>query len=54
MGTRLAEALADAGQVLLRASELMRAGVPGRKVSHAGADLAGARLNGASLQGASL
>ena len=40
--------------LLLRASELMRAGVPGRTLSHAGADLAGARLKGASLRGASL
>jgi uncharacterized protein YjbI with pentapeptide repeats len=44
----------DASALLLRASELMRAGVPGPKVNHAGADLAGARLNGASLRGASL
>ena len=44
----------DVNALLLRASKLMRAGVPGRKVSHAGADLVGARLNGASLRGASM
>jgi len=44
----------DVNALLLRASKLMRAGIPGRKVSHAGADLVGARLNGASLRGASM
>jgi uncharacterized protein YjbI with pentapeptide repeats len=44
----------DVGALLRRASQLMRAGVPGRKMNHAGADLAGARLRGASLSGASL
>jgi uncharacterized protein YjbI with pentapeptide repeats len=40
--------------LLRRASQLMRAGVPGRKADRAGADLAGARLAGARLRGASL
>ena len=44
----------DVNALLLRASELMRAGVPGQRVSHTGADLAGAGLKGASLRGASL
>ena len=43
-----------AGALLRQASQLMRAGVPGPTVDHAGADLAGARLRGASLRGASL
>ncbi len=45
---------ADVNELLLRASELVRAGVPGRKKNHRGADLIGARLAGASLRGASL
>ncbi|WP_234347373.1 pentapeptide repeat-containing protein [Streptomyces specialis] len=40
--------------LLLRASELVRAQVPGRKRSHRGADLMGARLAGAALRGANL
>jgi uncharacterized protein YjbI with pentapeptide repeats len=40
--------------LLLRASELMRADVPGQRPDHSGADLIGARLNGANLRGASL
>jgi uncharacterized protein YjbI with pentapeptide repeats len=44
----------DVNALLRRASTLMRAGVPGRKANHAGADLVGARLRGASLRGASL
>ncbi|WP_399084662.1 pentapeptide repeat-containing protein [Streptomyces sp. BBFR2] len=40
--------------LLLRASELVRAEVPGRKKNHRGADLIGARLRGARLRGASL
>jgi uncharacterized protein YjbI with pentapeptide repeats len=40
--------------LLLRASELMRASVPGQKKDHAGADLIGARLDGADLQGANM
>ncbi|ARZ71647.1 hypothetical protein SMD11_6071 [Streptomyces albireticuli] len=40
--------------LLLRTSELVRAGVKGKKKNHRGADLMGARLRGANLQGASL
>ncbi|WP_237319325.1 pentapeptide repeat-containing protein [Streptomyces sp. JJ36] len=40
--------------LLLRAGELARAGVPGRKRNHRGADLLGARLRGAALRGANL
>ncbi|ARI56787.1 hypothetical protein A6E92_29105 [Streptomyces sp. S8] len=39
---------------LLRAGELTRAAVPGRKKNHRGADLLGARLRGAKLRGATL
>nr|WP_246212255.1 pentapeptide repeat-containing protein [Streptomyces abyssomicinicus] len=39
---------------LLRASELARAHVPGRRRNHRSADLMGARLAGADLRGASL
>uniref|UniRef100_UPI001C2F6CF1 pentapeptide repeat-containing protein n=1 Tax=Streptomyces sp. TRM64462 TaxID=2741726 RepID=UPI001C2F6CF1 len=45
---------AEVGALLLRASELARAGVPGRRRDHRGADLMGARLRGAKLRGASL
>ncbi|MBB5119228.1 hypothetical protein AF335_19395 [Streptomyces eurocidicus] len=41
-------------ELLLRTSELVRAGVKGRKKNHRGADLMGARLRGADLRGASL
>jgi uncharacterized protein YjbI with pentapeptide repeats len=40
--------------LLLRTSELVRAGVPGRKKNRRGADLIGARLKGADLKGADL
>lgn len=40
--------------LLRRASELARAGVPGRRRDRSGADLVGARLGGADLRGASL
>jgi uncharacterized protein YjbI with pentapeptide repeats len=40
--------------LLLRASELARAGARGKKKDHRGADLIGARLKGADLRGASL
>ncbi|MEU9577195.1 pentapeptide repeat-containing protein [Streptomyces chilikensis] len=40
--------------LLLRASELARAHVPGRRKNHRAADLMGARLAGADLRGASL
>lgn len=42
------------GGLLLRASELVRAGVPGRRKSMRGADLIGAKLKGADLRGADL
>ncbi|MGW4651658.1 pentapeptide repeat-containing protein [Kitasatospora sp. NPDC004289] len=41
-------------ETLLRASELYRAAVPGKKRNHRGADLIGARLAGAKLRGANL
>ncbi|MDX6337879.1 MAG: hypothetical protein QOG05_5219 [Streptosporangiaceae bacterium] len=44
----------DVNALLLRASELMRASVPGQKKDHAGADLIGASLDGADLQGANM
>jgi len=44
----------EVNDLLRRASELMRASVPGRKRNHAGADLIGARLAGTELAGASL
>ncbi|GAA1303015.1 hypothetical protein Psi02_47450 [Planotetraspora silvatica] len=40
--------------LLLRTSELVRAGVPGRKKNRRGADLIGANLAGADLRGANL
>ncbi|GAB2996981.1 pentapeptide repeat-containing protein [Amycolatopsis acidiphila] len=45
---------AGVNELLLRASELARAEVPGRKKNHRGADLIGAKLKGANLRGASL
>ncbi|MEW2246396.1 pentapeptide repeat-containing protein [Streptomyces sp. NPDC006975] len=44
----------EVNELLLRASELARAGLPGRRRNHRGADLMGARLAGADLRGASL
>ncbi|MFF5160140.1 pentapeptide repeat-containing protein [Streptomyces sp. NPDC000348] len=44
----------EVNPLLLRASELTRARIPGRKRDHRGADLIGARLSGAGLRGASL
>ncbi|MER5866732.1 pentapeptide repeat-containing protein [Kitasatospora sp. NPDC002040] len=44
----------EINELLLRTSELVRAGVPGRKRNHRGADLMGARLAGADLRGANL
>ncbi|GAA3730359.1 uncharacterized protein YjbI with pentapeptide repeats [Spinactinospora alkalitolerans] len=45
----------DVNALLLRTSELVRAGVPGRgKKNRRGADLIGARLRGADLRGANL
>jgi uncharacterized protein YjbI with pentapeptide repeats len=40
--------------LLLRTSELVRAGAPGRKKNRRGADLIGAKLKGADLRGADL
>jgi uncharacterized protein YjbI with pentapeptide repeats len=44
----------EVNELLLRAGELVRAQVPGRKKNHRGADLIGAKLSGADLRGASL
>jgi uncharacterized protein YjbI with pentapeptide repeats len=44
----------DVNALLLRASELVRAGIPGRTENHRGADLIGAKLSGADLRGANL
>ncbi|WP_225830268.1 pentapeptide repeat-containing protein [Streptomyces sp. NK08204] len=44
----------EVNTLLLKASELVRAQVPGRKKNHRGADLIGAKLSGADLRGASL
>ncbi|MEU9351404.1 pentapeptide repeat-containing protein [Streptomyces griseoloalbus] len=44
----------EVNTLLLRASDLARAQVPGRKRNHRGADLIGAKLSGADLRGASL
>ncbi|MGC5341911.1 pentapeptide repeat-containing protein [Streptomyces sp. DT24] len=54
LATDVAALRAEVNTLLLRASELVRAGVPGRKKDHRGADLMGARLRGAGLRGASL
>lgn len=51
------DVLAHRGEVnllLLRASELVRAAVPGRKKNRRGADLVGAKLAGTNLRGANL
>lgn len=45
---------AELNELLLRASELARAELPGRKKNHRGADLIGAKLKGANLRGATL
>ncbi|MFD9392752.1 pentapeptide repeat-containing protein [Streptomyces sp. NPDC060000] len=44
----------DVNVLLLKTSELVRAGVRGRKKERRGADLMGARLRGADLRGANL
>ncbi|UJW30898.1 pentapeptide repeat-containing protein [Saccharothrix sp. AJ9571] len=44
----------EANALLLRASELARASVKGKKKNHRGADLIGARLKNANLTGANL
>lgn len=45
---------AETSELLLRASELARKPVSGKKRNHRGADLIGARLKGADLRGANL
>ncbi|WP_343245847.1 pentapeptide repeat-containing protein, partial [Streptomyces sp. SID5785] len=45
---------AGVNALLLEASELVRARVPGRRADHRGADLVGARLRKADLRGATL
>jgi len=45
---------AEVNALLIRASELARAQVPGQRPDHHGADLIGARLAGADLKGANL
>jgi uncharacterized protein YjbI with pentapeptide repeats len=54
LGLDIARHRAEVNALLLRASELARARVPGRKADHRGADLIGADLAGADLRGASL
>jgi uncharacterized protein YjbI with pentapeptide repeats len=44
----------EVNELLLKTSELARAGIGGRKKNRRGADLMGARLNGADLRGANL
>ncbi|MDT0343872.1 pentapeptide repeat-containing protein [Streptomyces litchfieldiae] len=44
----------EVNELLLRASELVRAKLPGPRRNHRGADLVGAALTGANLRGASL
>ncbi|MFB6549798.1 pentapeptide repeat-containing protein [Streptomyces sp. NPDC056405] len=44
----------EVNPLLLRASELARAAVPGRKKNHRGANLIGSQLRGAKLRGSSM
>ncbi|QFG26038.1 pentapeptide repeat-containing protein [Actinomadura sp. WMMB 499] len=53
-GVDVAAVRGRVGPLLARAGELVRAGVPGRRRDHRGADLAGARFKGADLRGACL
>ncbi|NVI90673.1 pentapeptide repeat-containing protein [Actinomadura sp. BRA 177] len=53
-GVDVAAVREEVNALLLRASELARAKVPGRKKNRRGADLIGARLKGADLRGACL
>jgi len=53
-GLDMAAVRHEVNESLVRASELVRAAVPGRRRNHRGADLIGARLRGADLRGASL
>jgi uncharacterized protein YjbI with pentapeptide repeats len=54
VGLAVAEVRAQVNPLLLRASELVRASIPGRKRNHHGADLMGAKLRGANLRAANL
>ena len=54
LGLDIAKHRAEVNALLLRASELARAQVPGQKADHRRADLIGANLAGADLRGASL
>ncbi|WP_216216623.1 pentapeptide repeat-containing protein [Amycolatopsis aidingensis] len=53
-GLDVAGLRAEVNPLLLRTSELVRAGVPGRRKNRRGADLIGARLRGTDLRGANL
>jgi uncharacterized protein YjbI with pentapeptide repeats len=54
IATEPGEVRRDVNPLLLRASELARARVPGARLDHRGADLIRAKLRGADLRGASL
>ncbi|WP_329100446.1 pentapeptide repeat-containing protein [Micromonospora sp. NBC_01699] len=54
LGLDVAAHRQEVNALLLRTSELVRAGVRGRRAEHRGADLIGARLRGADLRGANL
>ncbi|WP_243639672.1 pentapeptide repeat-containing protein [Streptacidiphilus pinicola] len=53
-GLDVAGVRAGVSELLLEASELARAGLPGRRRNHRGADLIGAKLRRADLRGANL
>ncbi|MGC9667455.1 pentapeptide repeat-containing protein [Planosporangium sp. 12N6] len=53
-GLDVAALRAEVNPLLVRASELVRSRVPGRRKNHRGADLIGATLSGADLRGANL
>lgn len=54
VGLDVAALRAEINTLLVQASELARAEVPGKKRNHRGADLAGAKLRAAKLRGANL
>jgi uncharacterized protein YjbI with pentapeptide repeats len=54
LGLDLAAHRGEVNALLVRASDVIRAGVAGQHTDHAGADLIGARLRGARLRGACL
>jgi uncharacterized protein YjbI with pentapeptide repeats len=54
LGLDIGQHRQQANALLLAASELMRAQIPGHKLDGRGADLIGARLNAADLRGANL